>query len=323
MLVCHELWTRWRAIFLAGGMSVLLRRLVVGVFIVHSIADVCFSAGAPGKRIASPATGMELLLVRGGTFAMGSPVDEPERERNEAQHTVVLTQSYYLGTCEVTQKAFETIMGYNPSTKRGDAQLPVETITWFDAILFCNRVSELERLEQAYKIVVTSTEGRHVTFADVERKMSSTGYRLPTEAEWEFACRAGTTSPFSFGNTVTTSNANFDGQTPYRGSEKGPFTRQTLPVHALPPNAWGFYQMSGNVFEWVADYYGEYSLEKQTDPTGPKKGKNRVRRGGSYYSPGGHMRSAVRHSIPPEAILFHMGFRVARSCSADVDRNAK
>jgi formylglycine-generating enzyme required for sulfatase activity len=266
----------------------------------------------PAERVVSSATQMELILVCGGSFSMGSPAGEPERDDNERQHRVALTRPYYLGACEVTQAEYEKVTGYNPSTKRGNPRLPVETVTWFDAVDFCNRLSDLEGRRRAYRMTVKAREGPHITDAAVQLHPRSSGYRLPTEAEWEFACRAGTTTPFSFGETVSAKDANFDGQTPYHGAAKGPFTRQTLPVDALPANPWGFRQMSGNVFEWVGDYYGEYPSQGQTDPMGPGEGVERVRRGGSYYSPGGHMRSAVRHAVPPGAILFHMGFRVAR-----------
>lgn len=244
---------------------------------------------------------------------MGSPAGEPEREKNETQHKVTLTEPFFLGLYEVTQGEFTRVMDFNPSTVKGSGRLPVETITWFDAVTFCNQLSKLDGLEPAYVISEIEMEGPHVTNAVVRWISSSPGYRLPTEAEWEFACRAGTRTPFSFGHTVTTDRANFDGLTPYNGEAKGPFRKRTLEVDAFPPNAFGLYQMSGNVFEWVWDYYGPYPAAPQRDPTGPDEGTLRVRRGGAYTSPGGHMRCAVRHGVPPRAPLFHMGFRVARS----------
>jgi len=187
----------------------------------------------------------------------------------------------------------------------------VETVTWFDAVLFCNRLSKLDGLETAYESSNIEMDGPRVKNAVVRWISSAAGYRLPTEAEWEFACRAGTTTPFCFGNTVSSAQANFDGLTPYHGGTNGEYRNEPLDVGAFPPNAFGLYQMSGNVFEWVWDYYDQYPTSAQTDPTGPEQGTQRVRRGGAYTSPAGHMRSAVRHGVPPSFPLFHHGFRVA------------
>jgi len=263
--------------------------------------------------IRSSSTGMQLVAVEAGTFAMGSPPDEPERENNETQHQVTLTRPFYVGVYEVTQGEFTHVMGFNPSTVRGSDRLPVETVTWFDAVSFCNRLSKLDGLEAAYMVSNIEMEGPHITNAVVRWISSSAGYRLPTEAEWEFACRAGTRTPFSFGDTVTSDQANFDGLTPYNGGARGQFRKRTLEVDAFPANAFGLYQMSGNVFEWVWDYYAQYPTDPQRDPIGPEDGTLRVRRGGAYGSPGGHMRSAVRHGVPPRIPFFHMGFRAARS----------
>ena len=259
----------------------------------------------------SSSSGMQLVAVGAGTFAMGSPPGEPERENNETQHQVTLTRPFYLGVYEVTQGEFTHVMGFNPSTVKGSDRLPVSTVTWFDAVSYCNRLSKLDGIDAAYEMSNVRMDGLHIANADVRWISSSASYRLPTEAEWEFACRAGTTTPFSFGDTVTPEQANFDGLTPYNGGAKGPFRNHPLEVDAFPPSVFGLYQMSGNVFEYVWDYYGEYPTNHQTDPTGPERGTQRVRRGGAYTSPAGHMRSAVRHGVPPSAPLFHHGFRVA------------
>lgn len=231
------------------------------------------SGGAPeavrASTAISPSTGIRLVRMEPAMFDMGSPASEPERDTNETQHKVTLTRAYFLGACEVTQADFERIMGFNPSTAKGSARLPVETVTWFDAVAFCNRLTELDSAEfdppltPAYEISNIQKDGEHIVHADVRWIESSSGYRLPTEAEWEFACRGGTTTPFSFGTTVSVAQANFDGETPYNGAPKEVFKRHPIEVDALPPNAFGLRQMSGNVFEWCWDYYGAYSTEPQ------------------------------------------------------------
>ena len=263
--------------------------------------------------IRSSSTGMPLVAVDAGTFAMGSPPTEPERANNETQHQVTLTKPFYLSVYEVTQSEFTRVMDFNPSTLKGSDRLPVQKVTWFDAVSFCNRLSKLEGIDAAYEMSNVRMDGLHITNAVVRWISCSSGYRLPTEAEWEFACRAGTSTPFTFGDTVTPEQANFDGLTPYNGGPKGQFRNHPLEVDAFPANAFGLHQMSGNVFEWVWDYCDQYPTNHQTDPTGPEHGTERVRRGGAYPSPAGHMRSAVRHGVPPSFALFHQGFRVARN----------
>ena len=263
----------------------------------------------------SPSIGMEFVLVPAGTFKMGSPASEPERDKNETQHQVTLTRRFYMGTCEVTQGEFAEVMGFNPSTVKGSARLPVETVTWFDTISFCNQLSKKEGLPAFYDISNIRMDAEHIVSADVVQKLLSKGYRLPTEAEWEFACRAGTITPFSFGETIRSDQANFDGLTPYNRAAKDQFRDRPIEVAALPPNRFGLYQMAGNVFEWCWDYYDQYPTEPQTNPAGPDHGTERVRRGGAYKSPAGHMRSALRHGIPPSFPFFHQGFRVARTAS--------
>ena len=164
------------AIELKGGWRpMLLRRIFIGAFLTLYFAKRYAFAETLADSVTSSATKMELSVVRGGTFAMGSPADEPERNDNEDQHTVELTRPYYLGDSEVTQEAFEKVMAHNPSTKRGDPRLPVEAVTWFDAVSFCNRLSEMEGLERVYDLAATSTEELHVTAATVSRRFPSTG----------------------------------------------------------------------------------------------------------------------------------------------------
>jgi formylglycine-generating enzyme required for sulfatase activity len=266
---------------------------------------------------------MKLKLIEPGTFSMGAPPNEFQSDTNEhPQHIVTLTKPYYIGVYEVTQDEFIKTMGFNPSTAKGNGRLPVETLSWYDAVLFCNMLSKLDGLDTAYEISNIKMDGEHFINADVIWKQNTNGYRIPTESEWEFACRAGTATPFPYGDFINTDQANYDGTVSYldkNGTEylknetKGIYRRKTLPVDSLQANNFGLYNIVGNVFEWCWDYYGKYSANNQTDPTGPDLGTERVRRSGAYGSPGYHMRSSLRHGIPPGLALFHMGLRVAKT----------
>jgi formylglycine-generating enzyme required for sulfatase activity len=199
------------------------------------------------------ALGMEFRLIPAGTFRMGSPRSEPAPEGNDGpQHEVTLTRPFYLGVYPVTQREYEAVMEHNPSSftpERGGGTLdPVEDVSWEDCQAFCQRLSARE-------------PGRK--------------YRLPTEAEWEYACRAGAATPWCFGDDVGQLGeyAWFFLNADYRTHEVG--TRR--------PNAWGLFDMHGNVCEWCADWYGDYSNGNQTDPKGANSGELRVLRGGSWW----------------------------------------
>lgn len=267
------------------------------------------------KDISSPGTGMKLIAIPSGTFKMGTDKEEYPGDKDESpQHKVTLLRDYYIGVYEVTQAEFEKVMGYNPSTLKGSPRLPVETLTWYDAVAFCNRLSQLDHFNPAYTISDIKKDSFHIIDAYVTCDFNSNGYRLPTEAEWEKACRGGTLTPFPFGNNIKTSQANYDGETPYLLSEpKGLFRNKSIEVDSLVSNGFGLYHIVGNVFEWCWDYKGNYSSYPQANPIGPEFGTERIRRGGAYTSPAHHMRSAVRHGVPPGAALFHMGMRVVKS----------
>jgi formylglycine-generating enzyme required for sulfatase activity len=192
-------------------------------------------------------------------------------------------------------------MGSNPSYFKGD-NLPVEQVSWYDAVEYCNQRSQREGLTPAY-----TRSGDKVTW-----NRSANGYRLPTEAEWEYACRAGTTTTFSTGNTITTSQANYGWQNPYNGNSKGIDRRKTTPVGSFAPNPWGLYDMHGNLWEWCWDWYRSYSGDDQTNPVGPVAGSDRVRRGGSWYNDGGYLRSANRYGSNPSSRGNNLGFRLVR-----------
>lgn len=197
------------------------------------------------------------VLIPGGTFQMGSPESENWRSEDETQHTVTVSD-FYMSVYELTQAEYQEIMEENPSTFSG-SDLPVENVTWLDAIRYCNARSEKEGFESAYTI-----EGQTVIW-----NRGADGYRLPTEAEWEYACRAGTVTPFNTENSISAEEANYYGHYPYEiegnyfsqenlTTKPGQYRQTTVAVNSFSPNAWGLYNMHGNVGEWVWDYYGDY-----------------------------------------------------------------
>jgi formylglycine-generating enzyme required for sulfatase activity len=230
--------------------------------------------------------GMKLLLIPKGTFTMGSPESEQGRQKEEVQHEVTISKDYYLGVYEVTQAQYEKVMGKNPSLYQGalvgnlDADLPVEKVSWDDASGFCKKLSDLP-----------------------EEKKAGRKYRLPTEAEWEYACRAGSKTAYSFDDE--------EGLLPEYGWFNRNSSDRTHTVGLLEPNAWGLYDMHGNVSEWCSDLYGEYPKVSVSDPVGPREGSHRVIRGGSWLYLSEDCRSATRSHSDPLGSGTYGGFRVA------------
>ncbi len=219
-----------------------------------------------------------------GTFAMGSPETEAERQENETQHLVTLTQGFWLADSACTQALWQVVMKNNPSRFAGEHDNPVEQVSWDDVQQFIQAIN--------------------TQFSDLQA-------RLPTEAEWEYVCRAGTTTPFSFGGNITPEQVNYDGNSPYVGAEKGKYREKTVPVKSLPPNAWGLYEMHGNVREWCADWYGAYPTAAVIDPLGPSTGQDRVLRGGAWLGYAWGARSARRSRNDPDDRDYYVGFRLA------------
>jgi formylglycine-generating enzyme required for sulfatase activity len=238
------------------------------------------------------------VRIPGGTFTMGSPESEQERVRDEKPHQVEV-RDFVMGKYEVTQGEYRQLMGVNPSYFKGDT-LPVEQVSWFDAIAYCNALSLREGLAPAYTV-----NGDTVSW-----DRTAGGYRLPTEAEWEYACRAGTTTAFNTGNIITTDQANFNGDIPYADNPRGQGRERTTAAGDFPPNPWGLCDMHGNVYEGCWDWYGEYP--DNTEAGGAGAGATRVVRGGSWRGSAFWVRSAFRDSYKPSARSEILGFRVAR-----------
>lgn len=249
------------------------------------------------------------VLIKGGSFGMGSPESEAWRSADETQH-VVTVSDFYMSKYELTQKEYEEITGHNPSNFSGE-NLPVENISWLDAVAYCNARSEKDGLTPVYTI-----DGQNVSW-----DRSANGYRLPTEAEWEYACRAGTTTPFYMENSPSAQDANYYGHYPYEIEDNyfsqgnlevkpGEYRQTTVPVDSFSENPYGLYNMHGNVSEWVWDYYGEYSPDAQTDPAGPASGTLRVYRGGGWNDFAKNMRSAYRATLEQTKGSFNLGIRL-------------
>jgi eukaryotic-like serine/threonine-protein kinase len=228
---------------------------------------------------------IEMVWIPPGTFIMGSPPGEERLYDNQKQHEVTISKGFWMGKYEVTQAQWKAVMGSNPSVFKGD-NLPVENLSWNDCQEFIKKLN-------------ARGEGR---------------FRLPTEAEWEYACRAGTTTPFYFGSTISTDQVNYDGiQGVYGAGRKGVFRRQTTDVGSFEANAWGLYDMHGNVWEWCQDRYGVYSSGTVTDPMGATSDRRRVLRGGGWNSAPVGCRSANRGRHPPATRSDDYGLRVVRT----------
>lgn len=251
----------------------------------ESIAD----PASPIKNIVQKIktkTGIDFIKVEPSCFIMGSPLTESERADEEKQHKVCITQPFLLGKYEITQGQWEAITSKNPASfKQCGSRCPIENISWEDI----------------------------QSFITILRIKTGFQFRLPTEAEWELAARAGSTTPFSFGSNINTSQVNYDGDHPYLGKGSGKDRKSPVAVGSLPANAWGFHEMHGNVWEFVQDWHtiDYYKNSPTNDPKGPPKGSFHVRRGGSWRFGARFCRSAFRGRFRPDSVSTLLGFRLA------------
>ncbi len=242
-------------------------------------------------------------LIMPGSFQMGSPEDEPGRGEDETLHEVVLTRPYLLQSHEVTQEEWAALMEHNPSEHQGKPNRPVEQTSWYDAIAYCNALSEKEGLKPYYQIKgQTGQPGLDLNLTNVSiPDVEGIGYRLPTEAEWEHAARAG-------GDSEDCRYGALAEIAWYSSNSK----RKTRPVGDKAPNAWGLYDMLGNVWEWTWDRYSPHGTKRVKDPTGPSRNPFRIYRGGGYSSGASICRAANRGHTLPQRRSSNVGFRLAR-----------
>ena len=257
--------------------------VLVGIVVLLFLVAPRLRAPGPAEFYIEPMTSMRLVALDPGTFAMGSPAAEYGRGDDETRHPVTLTRKVYIGQHEVTQAEWKQVMGTSPSQSSQCARCPVETVDFYQVSTFLSRLNAGN---------------------------SAMRDRLPTEAEWEYACRAGTTRAFSTGRSISTGEANYDGRFPYTGGSGGVTIGKTAPVGSYPPNAWGIFDMHGNVWEWTGDWYGDYGAGAATDPTGVPKGRARVIRGGSWRFDANSMRCALRYTHAPQDKGSSLGFRI-------------
>ena len=278
-------------------------------------------ASRPAKEFRNT-IGMKFVWIEPGDFLMGSPDGktppgmpaEEERYKDETPHRVTLTKGYYLGVYLVTQDQWETVMGKdaNHSFFKGKDEdekkkLPVENMTWFDCVEFCINLSKKENRKPHYRLTDMERNGDGwIKAAKVEMLAGGTGYRLPTEAEWEYACRAGTRTPFWWGATITTDQANYNGNYTYgKDGKKGEYREKTTPVDRFKANPWGLHDIHGNLWQWCQDWLGPYD-----DGKGGNWGDARMVRGGAWNRRPSRCRSASRANAPEGYPYSYIGCRL-------------
>jgi formylglycine-generating enzyme required for sulfatase activity len=287
-----------------------LVRLVIGAVALCTLlaASAHAAQGPDADKVITNSIGMKLTLIPAGRFLMGSPADEAERDPEEAQHEVAITKPFYMGVYEVTQAQYRAIYpkhnAHFNEKNGGGPDHPVEQVRWREAVEYCAKLSALPAEKKAGRV-----------------------YRLPTEAEWEYACRARSKTAFNVGDTLSAAQANFNGNAPYGKADKGPHHQKTMKVGSYAPNAFGLYDMHGNVMEWCADWYDPayYKNSPKEDPSGPAEGvvptgfaKDyfHVVRGGCWLDEGRACRSAYRFRLQSSEPYRLVGFRVVCTVAA-------
>lgn len=261
-----------------------MKKYIIPIQLILVLFGLSFSGYAeqPKEPIIN-SLGMEFVLIKPGKFMMGSPEDEPGRYTGERLHAVNLKNPFYMQTTELTQAQWKALMGKNPSShKRCGETCPAEEVSWEDAQQFIQKLNQKEGTNK---------------------------YRLPTEAEWEYACRAGSTTAFPNGG-ITKLQCDREDNLDSIGWYCGNSNNMIQPVARKKPNAWGLYDMHGNVQEWCQDWFGVYPYDEVTNPKGPPSGSYRVMRGGVWYSPARDCRSASRFGSPPHYRFQHIGLRL-------------
>jgi len=273
---------------------VLILVVVVWIHISSLLPGNGMSASAEkvgGKKYTN-SLGMKFVYIQPGRFTMGSPENETQRNQDEKQRGVTISKGFFMQDMkgflptEMSQAHWLKIMGSNPSyLKNPRRNLPIENVSYHDVSRFLESLNGMEK------------KGK---------------YRLPTEAEWEYACRAGTATPFYFGKCITTGQANFNGDYPMGDCPEGDNRKKTVPVSSFRKNPWGLYDMHGNVWEWCSNWYSRtpYELGNNIDPKGPEKGKYKVIKGGSWKFMAHDARSANRDRCAPDLGLCYIGFRL-------------
>ncbi|MBN1592764.1 MAG: SUMF1/EgtB/PvdO family nonheme iron enzyme [Candidatus Coatesbacteria bacterium] len=262
-----------------------------------------FSIGQSG-----PLTDINMISIPAGSFVMGSPESEEGRRNDEGPQRTVELPAFMISETEITEKQWEDVMGWNDSPNSLGDDYPVESITFFDCISFCNELSRLEGLSECYEMDIIDSSGNHVYRAEVTADFDADGYRLPTEAEWEYACRAGTLGQFCTGDSRSDLDA--------AGWHVGNSGSSKQPVGQKPANAFGLYDMHGNVWErcwdWYSSNYYDGRPAPDLDPNGPEEGRHRVLRGGCWYTDARHCRSASRFYYTTNNSSGLIGLRVVR-----------
>ena len=266
-----------------------MKKKMISCFIVMLMAvSVALAADKPDDhKFIKNSLGMVFVLIPAGEFMMGSPPEEPQGDKKmETYHRVTISTPFYLQATEVTQGQWQAVMGYNPSFFRDCGEsCPVEQVSWNEVQEFIRRLNQIEGAGK---------------------------YRLPTEGEWEYAARAGTTTAFNTGPCLTTEQANYNGQFPLSRCPAGEYRARTTRVGSFLPNDWGLYDMHGNVSEWVHDWNGKYPSGQISNPTGPPSGTTRIFRGGDWSHDAWICRAASRLAGMPGGGDNYLGLRLLR-----------